>query len=261
MPKDDNDMSQHRPNIPYKSRDALEKERKGEDGENSVEALMERINGFQTQLGEVLAENKRLSATNQALLSNPAGQYTQEEEPKPPAGVDLKGLPDAYSHPEEHATELNKRINAAINANVDYATQKQARAAKAANDQASRADNLWDSFQQTYPDLAKQRSVVRVAAVEVAEDAKKRGVDLDSYMYKTTDLFMADVAAKIKADFGRLYEPADDADPEPAPEPNRTGGLHGGGQQQRTKPTRDPDDEPGDFAAELQDTQRNMGIF
>lgn len=256
MPKE-NDMSQNHPDMPYKSKDELDAASKKKDGPTTAE-LMESINGLQTQLGQLAEENKRLSATNQTLLSNPAGNVP-EDEPKAPGPIDLKGLPDSYSDPEGHAAELNKRIQSAITANVDYATQKQQRAQRAAASEAQRADNLWDAFSTAYPDLSKNESMVKVAAVEVVDAARKRGMDTNSYMYKTTDLFLADVAKQIKDKYSPMLKT--DTDQETEPEPNRTGGLHGGGQQAKTDKDTSGDEEPGDFAAELQEVQRGMGIF
>lgn len=225
--------------------------------EVDVDALMKQI----AQLSERV---ERAERTNAALLAQPAPQpvYAPAHNPQPyapaytqpaPQGLSFEGLPDPVTDPKAYGEALAARI---AQQNIEamraaQASQQQQQASE------SRVEALWERFEEQYPDLAGDETLVEVAATKVVKEMAKRGVDVQKYMFLTSDQFLSDVADRMKKDFGKLF----DKDDEPAPQaPDRTAGIFGG-TEGVPKPAAAAVGKPGDFVKDLQDLQKRDGYL
>lgn len=225
--------------------DAMEKTNKG---------LQEQLAGSQRHLMSLMSTPVRPAAT---------------AEPKPPAPVQVsvEGLPDPITAPEAYAKALNERISGAITTGIEgrieYAEASRQHKASSQAGHQERADALWEEFRETYPDLAEDETLVEVAVRRVSQRAQRRGVDLDTYMFRTSENFMADVAAETRK-VQEKYKKADKPEPKPGEgqgaqdDPGRTGGIFGGVPASGGPAA--PDAE-GDMVKELQDVQRKTGFY
>lgn len=136
------------------------------------------------------------------LMAQPPAATPASAQPTPEP---LPELPDVLDDPAKYAETLEKRIRVGI-ANEQKTSQA---SADATRETQQRYNALWQNFQSKYPEYADQQSRVQYAANEVAQDMQNLGVDLDTYMFRNRDRFMADVAGKMVEIFG-------EADPKPS---------------------------------------------
>jgi hypothetical protein len=184
------------------------------------------------------------------------------------AVLDLKGLPDPVDKPTEYNTELATRINAVVDQRVHAVQQGQ----QSAVEQAAAADRLWQGFVTKHPEWADYPDLVGTVAKNVVDDATKRGIDPQKYLFVTSDLYFDDVAKVLDEKYGALVEDADEpAGQEPAqraqttgqePGPDRTAGIWGGPESgNRPSSGAAPQAGPGDMFKDLTDVQKRMGLL
>jgi hypothetical protein len=170
---------------------------------------------LQAQIAKLTTDLDNQRQTNTALLSQPLVQV----QPQAPQ-IDMKNLPDPTLEPEAYASEVARRTTAYIGA-VEQVRSAQA---QAAGQQNGRVDQLWEDFGEKYPQYADRADQVEYAATKVAQQAQKRGLDVNKYIFGASSVFMADVAKEMEKVFGKSGV-EDDEDDEPD---NRTAGLFGG---------------------------------
>ncbi len=187
--------------------------------------------------------------------------------------IALDGLPDQMEHPDEWAKGLNSRINEVVTENIRALSVYNAETALQAGAQEGRSSQLWDDFQTQYMDKLEEglpngisaSSYVEVAARDVAGKAKRRGLDLNAYMYQTSDTFMEDVfkaANKVLAPLRVSEGGEEEADTDGSVgegEVHRTGGIIGPGGVKDGK--KGPTEETSTLISDLQEVQIKTGFF
>ena len=183
---------------------------------------------------------ERLQNLNMQLMAGKGGIGDTITAPEA-TPVDMSGLPSAAEDPDGFSKGLHERLGVAITKSVESITAHERATAAQANERTSRTAGLWDEFTERFPELDDYQDYVEVAATKVAKRASRRGLDLDTYMFKGSDQFLADVAeeagkivtplreaAKAKGD-GDDKAPADpDKKGDGDDGPDRTGGIFGG---------------------------------
>lgn len=205
------DAEQYRPS----ASDTSETNKSGDD--DRITALTKQISDLQGQLNRPVVVNV------------PAVDTRVTSQPRQPAAVDYKGLPDPVQDPEGYAAALGQRLLAAADANNNY---KAERAATVKNSQDER-DQLFNDFasKKEYATIAKDADGVEFAATKVLKRMQARKQDVNAYMFSQSEKFFADVAKEYAEIFGEQDEEDEPAptgqqeEPEPA---TRTGGIPGG---------------------------------
>lgn len=139
---------------------------------------------------------------------------------------DYSKLPDMEMDPKGYAVGLQKEI-AEVEANKDTLKNWQA---KQQEKQAKKAAALLEDFKAEYPDYAEVKpKLLEYFALEAAQAAADRDLDVNHYMFGTKKKFFKDVV-KLIDDNGMkpAKEEGEDEDEEEEPE-NRAFGIPGGG--------------------------------
>jgi hypothetical protein len=160
--------------------------------------------------------------------------------------------------PEAYNLEINRRMDARIDQVVTSVSDK----FKPQENDNSRVDALWEEFAEEYEDYAEHQDRVEFAATKVVQRASKKGVNLDAYMFTTSDQFFQDVTREMDKTFPKPVkeEPKlEQKGPEDGEE-LRTGGIFGGAES-GGKPAAGAKDDGGDLLTDLQDLQKASGFF
>jgi hypothetical protein len=173
------------------------------------------------QLSMLTKQIEQMQQANMTLMMRP-------EQPQLPANLPQLApkpdpLPDPLDDAEGYANALADRIAKQIEAKQTASqTQQQMQ-------QSSQAkyNELWENFQITHKDYAKDFRKVKYAANIAAENIAKRGIDVEKYMFTYRDQFMKDVTGIMDEVFGQASGGTGNAGT-PAPDPVRTGGMFGG---------------------------------
>jgi hypothetical protein len=187
-----------------------------------------------SKLEAMSAAMEKLQQANMMLMAGgpPPAQFT----PPPAAPVEVE-LPDPVDDPKGYADALRKQIMSELSHAKDVETQ----AAVGQQKEQAKYGELWDEFQIKHADYSKDFKKVRYAANIVAENAQKRGLDMNKYMFTYRDQFMADVVKEMNSIFGM-----EDSGKQYVNEDNRTDGIFGGRPQQAPAAVKEdgPDDDP-----------------
>lgn len=243
---------------------------------DAASADAERFARLEAQIAEISAQNKALTEQNSALLSSTVRNtvpVNQSEPPKAPA-LDLSGLPDPMTDLEGYTKAMTERVNAFVSAREQALVTNIERNLTTQNAQQAdlegKADALWTAFDTKYGEKGWDSDLVEFAAAKVAQQAQAKGIDVQRYMFTTTDKYVDDVAkyletiAPPKAGEGEGEgEPPDpNADPRSANpfENGRTAGVFGG-TESGGKPAKGKDEPATDLVTDLQNVQRAMGFY
>ncbi len=243
-----------------------EGEKEGAGAEDQVAGLLKTI--------ESLTSRVDAMQSRRAYGSMPAmAQTTAPTQPKL-RDVTLEGLPSQADDPEGYASGLNARIGEAVNENMRALSVFNAETQALATQTAGRSDQLWSDFQDQYltklekdlPDGVDALAYVEVAARGVAKKAARRGLNLDAYMYQTSEVFMEDVyaaAEKVLAPFreGTGKEGDGEGAGGDDDEVNRTGGIIGPGGTPGAKPKPDEDEDKGSLISDITEIQKKGGFY
>ncbi len=236
----------------------------GEKGETSqadqISGLMKTIEGLATTV-DTLQQQVTMGATPLQATIAPA-------EPTLKA-VNFEGLPDQQEDPAGFAKVLNTRMSETLQENMRVMGEFNTAKATAASAVETRTEQLWDDFQTQYmtkletglPDKLEALPYVEVAAKAVAKRAQRRGLDLDTYMYRGS--FMADVFAeteKVLAPFRKEEgEGGTEGHPTAAEaEAHRTAGIFGTTGPEGKKPE---ENEDKGLISDLQEVQLKSGFY
>lgn len=219
-----------------------------------VDALVARMDRLEQ-------DNQTLTQSNIALMSSPRQPYA----PVAPVVAEKKvtltdGLPDPVSEPEAYGRELEARIADKI----DSVVSKVNAAQEAQKSSSSRIEALWSEFADhpLYKEYAQNADWVEFAATKVAKRAQQKGLNIDTYMFTTSDQFFKDVASEIDKTFPKKEEEGKPLPKAPKVEEEelRTSGVFGG-VESGSKPAADKDEDPGDMLKDLEDLQRKSVYF
>ncbi len=107
-----------------------------------------------------------------------------------------------------------------------------------------KVDGLWEDFGDLYPDYDQER--VEFAAGKVAEKAKRKGIDVEKYMFVTSERFIKDTAKEYERLFG---VPEEDDDDTSIPKRTRKAKPARDGQTRNRRVRDDNDDDDGRSAS------------
>ena len=200
------------------------------------------------------------------------GQAVEQPSKAQVPEVSLDGLPDPSEDPAGYTKGLNERLSHDITTCVTEAVRIETQRAEGARAESQRIDNLFDTFQeQRYEALGKGLSddvnltdFVEVAAKRVVEKAQKRGLDVNSYMFKTQEQFFDDVAVEANKMLDPIRDKGDEGEaPNERPNPekeeaNRTAGLPGPGSG--PAPSTNEEAAAGSLVKDIQDIQKATGF-
>lgn len=221
------------------------------------------------QLAELQRQLSEQSRSNFALLTQ-APTSTQSNI----TGPEKVELPDVTVDPEGYAAAVRKQIQNENDFNNRRANEENSRK----QSMKERVDGLWEDFGDQFPALAAKQDRVDFAAQKVIERANKRGLDVQKYMFVTSDQFLSDVADQMEKTFG-TQEVDDEEDFTPSrrrsnqktarrsrnrddDETSRTAGIFGGNES-GGKPAgkRQQADEGPDMIADMQAMQKKYGFI
>lgn len=235
------------------------KEKKDEKAPQSAanDELANTVKSLQSQLEE-------LRLANIALLSQPqtAAPPVQTQEA---FKLDLSGLPSPVEDPEAYGKALNDRISAGIAKGIESATAGQ----RAETDRRRSAENteemLYDRFEALYPDYAKHEGATRLAVDTVLKNAAMRGMNVQTYITRTTDMFLGDVKKEMDSAFGAVLKlgekPAEQTEDDDDGEPSgRTAGMFGPSGGKAPDEDEDKPEEPKGLVGDMIAIQKQMGI-
>ena len=219
------------------------------------------VESLQTQIGELTSRLDEQQRVNTALLTA-APTVKPAVATVAPTEVDMTGLPDPISEPDKYAAEISKRTIAVVRAEDAQRAEAQTEARSAAASLDGQVAGLWDEFQEKYPELSEDEDRVAFVAERVATTARKKGMDVDRYMFGPgRDMYLRDVAKTFTKIFpveltsGDGEEEGEEEDPR-----SRTEGIFGG-ETSGGKPAKGTDEQPGDMIKDLRDIQRKTGLF
>lgn len=224
------------------------------------------VTALKAQLEEL---NRRLTEGEDArlaLITNQVKVEAPDNTPKAPV-VDLKGLPDPLTETEAYNTALAERVSAAIaQGNAQFHAQQRQAASYENN-----ADALFEDFSEKYPLYSDNEDRIAFVAQKVAQRAQSRNIDVQKYMFVTSDKFFRDVVKEYDGIFGKPVEESDEDEGEnedtrvintkniPAEDDDgRDTSIPGGqapGQRVNTQLKQ------GDMIKDLADLQRASGFF
>lgn len=272
----------------------ISKKRRDEDNSNVLEAPIaevfpddpvtkteteedEKYLRLANQLADLQKQNAELARTQMQLLTNPNWQSennfnVQLEDPNKVVLVDPALDPDGFARGVTERTRIVSE-NARKQFELDNRRSLTVK---------ERADNLKRAFAERYPELADDDERIDFISTRVAQEAQARGVNVERYMFQTTDKFVDDVAKRYVKVFGEPEEEdADDnfEDRRPASRVrtkrnsrnrnrsedddmvSRTSGIFGG-TESGGRPTKNRDEESGPGMIEdIQEIQKKSGFW
>ena len=232
---------------------AKEPVKKDEPKAPDVDALIARMDRLET-------DNQTLQQSNLALMSTPRQQY--EPLPAPVAATPgiMEGLPDPVSEPEGYGKELERRIVDRIDSGIAQKSSALDQQQKT----SGRIEALWGEFNEhpKYKDYAENVDQVEFAATKVAKRAEAKGLNIDKYMFTTSEQFFSDIAVEMDKTFPKapVDDKKGDEPKDKGEEEERTGGIFGG-VESGGKPVQDTKAEAGDMLEDLTDLQRKTEYF
>jgi hypothetical protein len=239
--------------------------------DDKTAALLERINRLEGQL----TDSRRASLQSSA----PSAPHTTVDPTLKAVQVSMDGLPDPSVDLAGYNSQLQTRINAAIQAQTEAVRQE----SRAATEQNSATEKLWAQFRRNYPEWAEHEGLVDMVATRVANRAVQQGLDGQKYVLGNSDLFLADVAKELQTQYGRLLdddESEEGVEGEPptaekgrnvAPtrrpaqqdelDDGRTAGIMGGNESGGKPVAGKPTSQGSDMIKDLQDIQKATGFY
>jgi hypothetical protein len=179
------------------------------------------VSELKGQLAQLTKQIEQMQQANMTLMMRPEAPVPMHQQAAPAPGPQVAPLPDPLDDAEGYANALADRISQQIAAKQEMASAQQ----RSQTDSAAKYNELWENFQITHKDYAKDFRQVKYAANIAAENIAKRGIDVERYMFTYRDQFMADVVEVMDDVFGKK-------DMRPAPpstqDIDRSGGMFGG---------------------------------
>lgn len=212
------------------------------DPEVTTAALLE-------QIGSLKAEIAQMGQTQTAILSQPSVDTRVDPPP-----VKAPEFPDPTIYPVEYAKAVAEYTVALQRHDADQRAHENKQRAT----QSNQYDQLFEDFAEAYPEYAEDDSRMEFVALKVADDAKRRGLDVNRYMFSNPSRFFKDVTKKYETIFGKPGEETD-TETETDQDDGRSTSIFGGLESSpRGKPATPP---AGDMVKDLQDVQRRLGLF
>lgn len=204
-------------------------------------------------LAQITALNVRQEALEQANRALMTAAPVDVVNLSAPPAIDMTGLPDPVTQGDQYAAELNKRIATNVAATVEYNQKKNSQG----QDHTQRTNQLFSDFKSSNEAYADDQDKLEFATGKALDEAKKRGMDMQKYMFANKDAFFQDVVKHYDKTFGK---PDTDDDGGLPDDESRTTSILGG-QESGGKPSTPPPAPAGDMIKDIHEIQRKMGLF
>lgn len=167
-----------------------------ENGRSKAEEESDKVKDLEDRLAKL---QERLE-TRDSDLEYLSPSRTQSQVSEGPVIVDPNSikLPDPALDPDGFSEATQRRTQIVL----DNDRRRQEFTSKRNSDISAKVDDLWERFGDTYPDMAENKERIDYIASQLAQDAARRGVDPQQYMFGTKNRFMKDVAKKYVEIFG-----------------------------------------------------------
>ena len=166
--------------------------------EDQIKALTESVATLTTANADLVADHKKAQDLTMTLLATPA--VAPAEVTPVPTTFQAADLPDPVEDPKGYFAAVNKQISDGVADQMAAFRDEEDQKANATNTRATQVDGLWGRFSKAHPDLAKYKPLVNVAAQEVVETAKAKGIDGEQFMFGAgSDRFLDEVAESVTA--------------------------------------------------------------
>ena len=180
-----------------------EPEKKADDTvsvEDQIKALTTSVEGLTKANETLVADNKTAQDLTMTLLATPA---TAAEVVVPVAQAPFPAadqLPDPVEDPKGYFAAVNKHITDGVATQMAQFRDEEDQKNTATSTRATQVSDLWDRFSKGHEDLAKYKPLVNVAAQEVVEKARAKGIDGEQFMFGAgSDRFLDEVAESVTA--------------------------------------------------------------
>ncbi|MGI9297828.1 MAG: hypothetical protein ACR2QC_08010 [Gammaproteobacteria bacterium] len=177
----------------------------------------------QKRIAELEARDQERTRTIDRLIQR---EPSSPAEPLPPQDS-LPELPNITEDPKGYAEALQTRVANAVSSTLE----EEGREADAKRQREDGVTNLWKSFAQRYPALAKDSLIVKAVANEEFGDMRAAGFnDPIGSAIKSPDSFLDKIAAKTRAAYEERNIPITEepGTPNPSQPTQRTVGVGGG---------------------------------
>ena len=222
--------------------------------------LQGKFDSLSDELTKANEREDRLTAMTQQLM---AGTQTPAA-PAPVAAPVEEKMPDPLTHPEDFRRAVEDRAVAKADAHI-AAREAETAATSAA---ATAQNQLWDTFRQDYPELAKRPALIRGAASLHYNGLSAQGLDPNRLMSSAPADFVRDVHERAVAELG--YDPDKGEKPPTVKEKEaaareeeakRTGGLPPGGANAAAINPNKAEDGGSSLIGELKKRQTASGFY
>jgi hypothetical protein len=224
------------PSDPNTLFDPIEHPDIGEDDDNLDPQPDQRVLDLERRLAEFQAQLEETQRANTALLA----QAPRAQNFEAPTPVKEKPLPDPAIDPDGFAVAMEERLRNRLEAS----NRTNYEASRTQRELTDRVEGLWEDFNSTYSDYDQEK--VEIAAGKVAEKAKRKGLDVEKYMFVSSDRFFRDTVKEYERLFGapgeENDEDVDDNDYDDAPRSRKARPASNG----KTRNRRDRDDDDRD---------------
>lgn len=240
---------------------------KGRD-EPSVEDLISQL----AEMNQRLDRQERESAMSDTVRPASPVQTTVAA-PQAPQ-LNLEGLPDPVTDAKGYGAELAKRTVQYQNEMTAFNAQRNAPKAAPYD-----VNELWNDFQDAYPEYIGNEKGLSFAVGEVAKRLAKKGIDVPRFMATKSETMFKMITEEYDEIFGSPTDHDDDQEQEPAPrkrgrprkadvegsddvddgDDGRSESVLGAGAQPGTR--QGPQKAPGGLIEDLQAIQRKTGYY
>ena len=169
--------------------------------EDQIKALTTSVEGLTKANEALVADNKKAQDLTMTLLATPT--------PTPEVVVSgvvqsafptADQLPDPVEDPKGYFAAVNKHIADGVATQMAQFRDEEDQKNTATSTRATQVSDLWDRFSKGHEDLAKYKPLVNVAAQEVVEKARAKGIDGEQFMFGAgSDRFLDEVAESVTA--------------------------------------------------------------
>lgn len=244
----------------------------GGGGEDPKYAALERQFEEMKQAQE--EERKYYRQTIDRLIQGQQAAQPQQppQQPSQPPAPDFTNLPDPVDKPQEFQRELGNRFNQSLQQQLQYYQQTTQQQQQSQQSRQQALDNMWNTFQSQYGDLAQKQTLLRGAIAAERAEMQQRGIDPEQGMFMDQNGFMERIASRMRTELGTpgnggqsSYNGGQDGGQggqqlqQGGNPPNRTGGL-GGGSNYNGKGA-GSGDKSVSFSQQLKNRQLNDGLI
>ena len=166
--------------------------------EDQIKALPTSVEGLTKANEALVADNKKAQDLTMTLLATPTPTPEVVAPVVQSAFPTADQLPDPVEDPKGYFAAVNKHIAEGVASQMAQFRDEEDQKSAAVSTRATQVSDLWDRFAKGHEDLAKYKPLVNVAAQEVVEKARAKGIDGEQFMFGAgSDRFLDEVAESV----------------------------------------------------------------